>query len=75
MKRSYSHTQPARSNTPSPLRYTTGTGTDTRTVYGYGRAPTASQPRPEPRPHQARRASFKTPETRKWHSYPAFIRF
>ncbi|TFK82758.1 hypothetical protein K466DRAFT_499720 [Polyporus arcularius HHB13444] len=60
MQRTYSHT-PARSNTPSPLRYTTGG--DTRTVYGYGRAPSASQPRPEPRPHQARRASFKTPET------------
>ncbi len=74
MQRTYSHT-PARSNTPSPLRYTTGG--DTRTVYGYGRAPSASQPRPEPRPHQARRASFKTPETRKWHciSSPAFIRF
>ncbi|KAI0760710.1 hypothetical protein C8Q74DRAFT_1372523 [Fomes fomentarius] len=61
MQRSYSHTQPARTNAPSPLRY--ATGADTRTVYGYGRAPPATQPYPEPRAHAARRASFKTPET------------
>ena len=63
MQRSYSHS--ARSNTPSPLRY------DTRTAYGYGRAAPAPAShhghgsQPEPRTHTHRRASFKTPDTRK----------
>ena len=66
MGRSYSHS--ARSNMPSPLRY--ATGTDTRAAYGYGRAPPASHhghgSQPEARPQRVRRASYKTPDTRKW---------